>query len=154
MGVRSGEKETCVRAMTAVYNAHASTIGAVPCLPYLLSVLDNTHSSSLREVLFPFLLSLVAPESAAWDSPVAAKAAATARANATSLVAAGAVEVLVDTAAMAHLQPRTLSVGPGGPALLMDHAQSESDAVASWYWYAEVPTTGMEASEDGAHSKQ
>jgi hypothetical protein len=36
----------------------------------------------------------------------------------------------------------------------MDHAQSEADAVASWYWYAEVSAAGMEASEEGARHSQ
>lgn len=47
---------------------------------------------------------------------------------------------------MAHLQSQAITLGGGGPALLMDHAQADMDAVASWWYYeGEVPravTTG------------
>jgi hypothetical protein len=138
--------------MAAVYAAHAATVGPAVCLPYLLTVLDETPSCTLRENLLRLVLTLIAPAAAGWDVPVATKAAAAARANATEVVQAGGVELLVDLATMAHVQPRTVSVGLGGPALLMDHAQSEADSIASWWWYDGDVRECAEPSADGAAS--
>eukprot|EP00892_Ulva_mutabilis_P004250 jgi/Ulvmu1/2197/UM013_0043.1 len=133
------EIEMCLRAMAAVYSTHAHHVGPCKGVPYLLSILDNAESAPLRERMVALVVALVAPEAAsAARGGAADKAAAAARANGSELMAAGGVQLLVELAAMAHLQTDVGPVVAGGPALLMDHAQSDVDAVASW-WYYEGP---------------
>lgn len=61
---------------------------------------------------------------------------------------AGGVRLLVELASMAHLQSQAISLGGGGPALLMDHAQADMDAVASWWYYeGEAPRAAPTAAE-------
>lgn len=145
------EIEMCLRAMAAVYTVHAHHVGPCKGVPYLLSILDGAESAALRERMVALVVALVSPEAAAAARGGAAeKAAAAARANGGEIMAAGGVQLLVELAAMAHLQTDVGPVGKGGPALLMDHAQSDADAVASWWYYpGEVPPPA-EGADPGA----
>lgn len=149
----SYEIEMCLSAMAAVYSAHAHHVGPCKGVPYLLSILDEADSATLRERMVALVVALVAPEAAATARGGAAeKAGAAARANGAELMASGGVQLLVELAAMAHLQTDIGPVGKGGPVLLMDHAQSDVDAVASWWFYpAEVPPPA-EGADPGAQS--
>ena len=145
------EIEMCLRAMAAVYSTHAHHVGPCKGVPYLLSILDKAESAPLRERMVALVVALVAPEAASQARGGAAeKAGAAARANGSELMAAGGVQLLVDLAAMAHLQTDIGPVAAGGPALLMDHAQSDVDAVASWWYYEGDAPQPSDTAEPGA----
>jgi hypothetical protein len=135
------EQELCVQAMAATYSTHAAAIGPCKCLPYLITVLDETAHSTLREHLLHLLHALVRPAALA-DSATCAKAEAAAAENADEAMRAGGVRLLLDLAAMAHMQTAPFAAPAGGPALLMDVAQSEVDAIASWWYYVAPPPEG------------
>lgn len=116
-----GDRELCVRAMTAAYHVHAGAIGPVEGISHLAALLDATPSRSLRHRLLLLFEALVAPRvlhaaasssgEAAADDPAdgggvvaAADAlrgsqeaeARAAHANGVALLEAGGVALLVD----------------------------------------------------------
>jgi hypothetical protein len=67
---------------------------------------------------------------------------------------AGGVRLLVELAAMAHLQSQAITLGRGGPALLMDHAQADMDAVASWWYYEGLAPRAVSTGAEGRESPE
>jgi hypothetical protein len=104
------EIEMCLRAMAAVYDVHAHHVGPCKGVPYLVSMLDHTDSSTVRTRLVSLIVALVSPKAAfvaeagragdlsarSASSPkmgaaaAALKAAAAAKANGREIMAAGA----------------------------------------------------------------
>lgn len=58
------EIEMCLRAMAAVYDAHAHHVGPCKGVPYLVSMLDHAEAAAVRERLVTLLVALVAPKAA------------------------------------------------------------------------------------------
>lgn len=58
------EIEMCLRAMAAVYDTHAHHVGPCKGVPYLVSMLDQAESSTVRERLVALIVALVSPKAA------------------------------------------------------------------------------------------
>ena len=113
-----GDRELCVRAMAAVYSAHAGVIGPVEGIPHLAALLDAAPSRALRQHLLLLLEALVAPSCLAAPSTGTASsaeassaslpppppsgqeaAARAAHANGLALLEAGGVQLMADLVA-------------------------------------------------------
>lgn len=137
-------QELCVKAMAAVYSAHAGVIGPFEGLPHLLQLMDTTRQRSLRHGLLLLVQALVTPRASSGASVVPSSSAGasaehgapgragttaavghaaalrSAKANAYTLMDHGGLQLLVDVVASAHecSERRAAAAGSGAAAAL------------------------------------
>lgn len=134
----------CVRAMAAIYDAHAGSVGAFDGIPHLLKVLDWTRNRPLRHSLLQLMQRLVSPACAA-RAHAAAPAGELQRAveaNAAAFIGAGGLEMTVELIATAHdAQERRQYTGvvPIGHLLTAD---GHEEPPKEWYCMADGVKTG------------
>lgn len=124
-------RDLLVRAMTAVYAAHAGAIGPFDGISYVLALLDGTPSRSLRQRLLQFVSALVQSTVQGGEE----KRLAILRANGDALVSAGAVPLLCDMVASGHESSEKSLAAVQASGLIMSSSFEQESSIKEWFYY-------------------
>ncbi|KAF5838736.1 hypothetical protein DUNSADRAFT_2280 [Dunaliella salina] len=135
----------CIRAMAAVYHAHAGAVGPCEGLDHLLRILDHTTRRPVRHQLLLLMAAVLQPKSGQQSQQVQRVA----RANGYAVHNAGGTELLVDMAAAAHecTESTTASGGASLATTAKPHALDSAGFAAQAP--ASVPGSALGTAADG-----